>query len=155
MEQRNNELMHYGVPGMKWGVRKAQSATGNHAAKSAKKKQLRQQGKTQIKQLKSEYKAQKKAAKSQRYKDTERGRELRAKQYDHIQRTEDIKNRKDYNTSTATRLRGAANQMAADVYRVEADDIYRRADMKYRDTVRDQKKKYKAGKAAIKKAMRS
>lgn len=34
----NEELMHYGVPGMKWGVRKAPQTSGGSKRKSAKSK---------------------------------------------------------------------------------------------------------------------
>ena len=49
----NNELMHYGVLGMKWGHRKAKTATSGSTAKTSKnaRKQRKQKIKSEYKKL--------------------------------------------------------------------------------------------------------
>lgn len=50
VKSKNDELMHYGVPGMKWGKRKANYNTGNRSAKASKSLNDKETGKQKIKQ---------------------------------------------------------------------------------------------------------
>lgn len=65
MEQRNNELMHYGVMGMKWGVRRANKNASKAASSTAKAKQYRTEGNTK--------EATKYSKKAQKYNNRSKG----------------------------------------------------------------------------------